>query len=177
MCLTDTGLREAIFAEFEEEDAYDEEANTGNDWERLRIASEKADEAIRKLKADRPAREAEFEAKLEKLERQMEEDSEDEEVEDGPADLITETNRLRLTDEPLQRSIDQITGDMDANDSSSEEVNEDTGVMTSQLRHFLIQEYITNPVLIDIHQRSGEPATAKEGYKASLSLVPFSMDR
>ncbi|WWC95696.1 hypothetical protein V866_002561 [Kwoniella sp. B9012] len=48
------------------------------------------------------------------------------------------------------------------------EKEDGTGVMTSQLRHFVIQEYMPNPVLFDIAQQPNLPSPFLEGYKFHL---------
>nr|XP_019043683.1 cytoplasmic protein [Kwoniella bestiolae CBS 10118]OCF22613.1 cytoplasmic protein [Kwoniella bestiolae CBS 10118] len=54
-------------------------------------------------------------------------------------------------------------------DGDEEEDEDDgTGVMTSQLRHFVIQEYMPNPVLFDIAQQPNQPSPFLEGYKFHL---------
>ncbi|WWC73807.1 uncharacterized protein I206_107779 [Kwoniella pini CBS 10737] len=56
----------------------------------------------------------------------------------------------------------------DDEDDKQEEDEDGTGVMTSQLRHFVIQEYMPNPVLFDIAQQSNTPSPFLEGYKFHL---------
>ncbi|WRT69820.1 uncharacterized protein IL334_006811 [Kwoniella shivajii] len=53
-------------------------------------------------------------------------------------------------------------------DEEEEEEEDGTGVMTSQLRHFVIQEYMPDPVLFDIAQQSHQPSLFLEGYKFHL---------
>ncbi|TFK57327.1 TTL-domain-containing protein [Heliocybe sulcata] len=59
-------------------------------------------------------------------------------------------------------------GDGDNADSDS---REDTGIVTSQLRHFVIQEYLSNPLLMDPTEKPLDPLTPPpqhhlEGHKA-----------
>lgn len=76
----------------------------------------------------------------------------------------------------------------DEPEEEDEEEDEGTGVMTSQLRHFVIQvsfviliyriqahgkEYIPRPMLFDITQTPNDPESAISGYKVcSLSFAP-----
>ncbi|OCF62092.1 cytoplasmic protein [Kwoniella mangroviensis CBS 10435] len=53
-------------------------------------------------------------------------------------------------------------------DRDDGEEEDGTGVMTSQLRHFVIQEYMPNPVLFDIAQQPNLPSPFLEGYKFHL---------
>ncbi|OXG19421.1 cytoplasmic protein [Cryptococcus neoformans Tu401-1] len=58
--------------------------------------------------------------------------------------------------------------DRDADEEEYKDEEEGTGVMTSQLRHFVIQEYIPRPILFDIAQIPCEPPSPLEGYKFHL---------
>ncbi|AAW46627.1 cytoplasm protein, putative [Cryptococcus deneoformans JEC21] len=58
--------------------------------------------------------------------------------------------------------------DQDSNEKEDEDGEGGTGVMTSQLRHFVIQEYIPKPILFDIFNIPEEPSSSLEGYKFHL---------
>ncbi|WVQ77555.1 hypothetical protein IAR50_007243 [Cryptococcus sp. DSM 104548] len=53
-------------------------------------------------------------------------------------------------------------------EDEDEDQDEGTGVMTSQLRHFVIQEYLPRPLLFDISQIPGEPPAPLAGHKFHL---------
>ncbi|OCF40672.1 cytoplasmic protein [Kwoniella heveanensis CBS 569] len=84
--------------------------------------------------------------------------------EDGVMDLLVQKAvELGFTDEDDERGNDQ-------GDEDNDEDEEGTGVMTSQLRHFVIQEYMPRPVLFDIAQQAHQPRPRSNprGYKFHL---------
>ncbi|KAH7915394.1 tubulin-tyrosine ligase family-domain-containing protein [Hygrophoropsis aurantiaca] len=56
--------------------------------------------------------------------------------------------RLFNSKEALQRIFESFEGDSDDEDNTTD----DTAVITSQLRHFVIQEYLSTPLLLDPHE-------------------------
>jgi hypothetical protein len=93
---------------------------------------------------------------------------------------MMKANGLRIEDSDSEEDEDQPSAN-EIEDSGVEEDEEGTGVMTSQLRHFVIQvssahaitqagqltpqEYIPRPLLFDIGQHPHDPESALSGYK------------
>ena len=74
-------------------------------------------------------------------------------------------NGLKIEDSDSEEEdpVRRVSSDME----DSDEEEEGTGVMTSQLRHFVIQEYVPRPLLFDIGQTPHDPDSALSGYKVS----------
>jgi hypothetical protein len=53
-----------------------------------------------------------------------------------------------------RRSLESIFQEFEDEDSDEEEERNSTNVMTSQLRHFVIQSYIPDPLLLNPHDPS-----------------------
>ncbi|EJD03975.1 tubulin-tyrosine ligase [Fomitiporia mediterranea MF3/22] len=69
--------------------------------------------------------------------------------------------RLFNSKDTLQRIFEEFEATEDEDDESgNENANDDTNVATSQLRHFVIQEYVSNPVLLDPRQSATNPGEA-----------------
>ncbi|WVQ95917.1 hypothetical protein IAU59_003016 [Kwoniella sp. CBS 9459] len=85
--------------------------------------------------------------------------------------LVKKAVELGFDGEDDERNI-PISGEgsygEDKHDDGDEEEEEGTGVMTSQLRHFVIQEYMPRPVLFDITQTAHGPCPAPSGHKFHL---------
>ncbi|WVR07943.1 hypothetical protein IAU60_004986 [Kwoniella sp. DSM 27419] len=115
-------------------------------------------------------------------EEDEDEDDENEEDEDGDVEGDTATHRaqretsvddmidkLAQTAAKLGFGDDEREGRYDYGSDSAEDDEEDgTGVMTFQLRHFVIQEYMPRPVLFDITQTPGQPCPSPIGHKFHL---------
>ncbi|WWD20428.1 hypothetical protein CI109_104904 [Kwoniella shandongensis] len=106
-----------------------------------------------------------------------EEDEDEEEDVDENEDEDNEGNVTSLkdtVDDSLQalakKAAEMGFGDDDKPGPDENDEDEDgTGVMTSQLRHFVIQEYMPRPVLFDIAQVANEPSSHPlTGYKFHL---------
>ena len=140
------GCSEAIFESFEDADSEEDEQDL---LAKYRSITEAADATISGI-ADRTARNGDFDAKLEKWKRAIE-DSSDEE--DGTSPPTTGINGPSVTDSSSKLSPGAGTGrevpdtgnDRNSNDNDGDNDEDeddgklDTGVMTSQMRHFLIQ--------------------------------------
>ncbi|KAK7064488.1 tubulin-tyrosine ligase [Favolaschia claudopus] len=80
--------------------------------------------------------------------------------------------RLFNTKAALEKIFEEFEED-DSDDAGneSEEVQDTTAVVTSQLRHFVIQEYLSNPMLIDPREvpvNGASPPDELHGYKFHL---------
>lgn len=83
---------------------------------------------------------------LEEIFAEMESDSEDEEEEEEEEDdEETEEKEDRKDDESSEKTKEE---EEEEEAVESEEEDEGTGVASSQLRHFVIQEYLPNPLLL-----------------------------
>ncbi|KAK8849796.1 hypothetical protein IAR55_005132 [Kwoniella newhampshirensis] len=104
--------------------------------------------------------------------------SSDEEDEDDDEEEVHEDTGIQATSlqgtadstiDTLARKAAEMGFDGDEDTRSDVEEDGGTGVMTSQLRHFVIQEYMPRPVLFDIAQQANEPLqNAITGYKFHL---------
>jgi tubulin---tyrosine ligase len=56
--------------------------------------------------------------------------------------------RIFNTIDGLQEIFDKYEEEEDENDEEDDDNNVSSGIITSQLRHFIVQEYISNPLLI-----------------------------
>ncbi|WVF68366.1 hypothetical protein IAT40_003131 [Kwoniella sp. CBS 6097] len=90
--------------------------------------------------------------------------SREDETDDVMNLLVKKAVQLGFNGEDDERGI---ASNHEGNDEEEEE-NEGTGVMTSQLRHFVIQEYMPRPVLFDIAQTAHEPCPNPSGNKFHL---------
>ncbi|KAF8807556.1 tubulin-tyrosine ligase [Phlegmacium glaucopus] len=70
--------------------------------------------------------------------------------------------RLFHTKEDLQQIFESFEDDSDESDDDERNDGSATGVLTSQLRHFVIQEYIMNPLLLDPSETLNKGASPQE---------------
>ncbi|KIR36635.1 cytoplasmic protein [Cryptococcus deuterogattii MMRL2647] len=123
------------------------------------------------------------EEELRAIFEEFEPPSSDEEDDDGDEDEDEDEQESEDAQQLAERGVDGMIDmlakkavelgfngedDRDVDKEKYEDEEEGTGVMTSQLRHFVIQEYIPRPVLFDIAQISGEPPSPLKGYKFHL---------
>lgn len=80
-------------------------------------------------------------------------------------------NGLNIQDSDSDSDAARNANDDEEQEEEEEEEEEGTGVMTSQLRHFVIQEYVPRPVLFDIGQTPNDPESALSGYKVTLRIL------
>ncbi|EIN13498.1 tubulin-tyrosine ligase [Punctularia strigosozonata HHB-11173 SS5] len=71
--------------------------------------------------------------------------------------------RLFNSQDDLQRIFEEFEGDSDEEDDEGEGA---TAVVTSQLRHFVIQEYIPNPLLMDPNDIPLQPLSGSDNGKS-----------
>lgn len=71
--------------------------------------------------------------------------------------------RLFKSKDQLQEIFEEFD-----NDSESEDVGDSENVMTSQLRHFVIQKYLENPLLLDPREIGTDPKATLKPFKFHL---------
>ncbi|WVO19489.1 uncharacterized protein IAS62_000775 [Cryptococcus decagattii] len=99
------------------------------------------------------------------------EDDDEDEQESEDAQQLAQSGVDGMIDMLAKKAVElgfNGEDDRDVDKEKYKDEEEGTGVMTSQLRHFVIQEYIPRPMLFDIAQISGEPPSPLEGYKFHL---------
>ncbi|KAF9651393.1 tubulin-tyrosine ligase [Thelephora ganbajun] len=67
-------------------------------------------------------------------------------------------------------ALQSIFEEFEENEDAEDEDEGDTAVVVSQLRHFVIQEYLANPLLLDPDQSAGKAVTNPRGYKFHLRV-------
>ncbi|KAI5451833.1 putative tubulin--tyrosine ligase pby1, variant 2 [Naganishia albida] len=116
--------------------------------------------------------EAELTAIFESFEPESDDEEEDDEDEaedddgqklttDGDAEELRKMKELALKDFPEDESFEH-------QEQSDEEEDGGTGVQTSQLRHFVIQEYVPRPLLIDPLENTRPSGVSLQGHKFHL---------
>ncbi|ODO11319.1 hypothetical protein I350_00095 [Cryptococcus amylolentus CBS 6273] len=100
-------------------------------------------------------------------------DEEDDEGEDGDdesedGEEVPPGGMDGMIDMLAKKAVELGFNGEDEDDEEDGDEDEGTGVMTSQLRHFVIQEYLPRPLLFDIAQIPGEPPAPLEGNKFHL---------
>ncbi|KII94329.1 hypothetical protein PLICRDRAFT_101449 [Plicaturopsis crispa FD-325 SS-3] len=84
--------------------------------------------------------------------------------------------RLFNSKEALQQIFEDFESDTESDGEDSEQENVDTTVVTSQLRHFIVQEYLASPLLLDPTQiplnmhDSPKPTESIQGHKFHLRV-------
>ncbi|KAI0257488.1 tubulin-tyrosine ligase/Tubulin polyglutamylase [Lactifluus subvellereus] len=83
--------------------------------------------------------------------------------------------RLFNSKQSLQQILDEfdddgLNGDGDDGNVVPDDSENDTSIAISQLRHFVIQEYLSKPLLVDPHELTpgGDPSRQLEGHKFHL---------
>ncbi|KAF8832484.1 hypothetical protein HHX47_DHR1001769 [Lentinula edodes] len=81
----------------------------------------------------------------------------------------------------LEKILEEFEDESATDDEEDEEQKPNTAVIISQLRHFVIQEYILNPLLIDLKEVPIGPDTSKpdilQGHKVLPYSTPSSQDK
>ncbi|ORX37578.1 tubulin-tyrosine ligase family-domain-containing protein [Kockovaella imperatae] len=86
----------------------------------------------------------------------------------GKAAEQTKNGRVTSDGDQDEGEDERDEDDEDNEEDDDDDDDDDEGIVTSQLRHFLLQEYIPSPILFDIAQEPNVPSTDPTGYKFHL---------